>query len=111
MRTISQLSMKFIRRMQSSIIHNLGRIRGRANIQATRSIQPSSMRFKMGRILGSGNVWITEYILYYDEPFHTVSLSLTLHSIGRHKLCDWLHFAEKGRDELRHSRVNRHRPF
>ena len=51
------------------------RIRGRANIQTTRSIQPSSKRFKIGRILGSGNVWITEYILYYDEkPFHTVSI-------------------------------------
>ena len=51
------------------------RIRGRANIQTTRSIQPSSKRFKIRRILGSGNVWITEYIIYYDEkPFHTVSI-------------------------------------
>jgi SnoaL-like domain len=51
------------------------RIRGRANIQTTRSTQPSLKRFKIGRILGSGNVWITEYILYYDEkPFHTVSI-------------------------------------
>jgi len=51
------------------------RIRGRANIQTTRSIQPSSKRFKIRRILGSGNLWITEYIIYYDEkPFHTVSI-------------------------------------
>ncbi len=50
------------------------RIRGRANIQTTRSIQPSSKRFKIRRILGSGNVWITELITYYDEkPFRTVS--------------------------------------
>jgi SnoaL-like domain len=51
------------------------RIRGRANIQTTRSIQPSSKRFNIRRILGSGNLWITEYILYYDEkPFPTVSV-------------------------------------
>ena len=51
------------------------RIRGRANIQTTRSIQPSSKRFKIRCILGSGNTWITEYILYYGEkPFHTVSI-------------------------------------
>jgi hypothetical protein len=51
------------------------RIRGRANIQTTRSIQPSSKRFKIRRILGSGNLWITEYILYYDEkPYPTVSV-------------------------------------
>jgi len=51
------------------------RIRGRANIQASRTLQPSKKRFKVGRILGSGNLWITEYILYYDEkPFFTVSI-------------------------------------
>jgi hypothetical protein len=51
------------------------RIRGRANIQTTRSIQPSSKHFKIRRILGTGNLWITEYIIRYDEkPFHTVSI-------------------------------------
>jgi hypothetical protein len=51
------------------------RIRGRAKIQTTRSIQPSSKRFEIQRILGAGNLWITEYILYYNEkPFHTVSI-------------------------------------
>lgn len=51
------------------------RIRGRANIQTTRSIQPSSKHFKIRRILGIGNLWITEYIIHYDEkPFHTVSI-------------------------------------
>ncbi len=51
------------------------RIRGRANIQTTRCIQPNLKRFKVRRILGSGNVWITEFILYYDEkPFPTVSI-------------------------------------
>jgi hypothetical protein len=51
------------------------RIRGRANIQASRTLQPSKKRFKVRRILGSGGLWITEYILYYDEkPFFTVSI-------------------------------------
>lgn len=51
------------------------RIRGRANIQASRTLQPSKKRFKVSRTLGSGDLWITEYILYYDEkPFFTVSI-------------------------------------
>src|SRR6516165_4562375 len=43
------------------------RFRGRANIQASRTQQPSKKRFKVRRILGSGSVWVTVYILYYDE--------------------------------------------
>jgi hypothetical protein len=51
------------------------RFRGRADIQASRRLQPSKKRFKVRRILGSGSLWITEYILYYDEkPFFTVSI-------------------------------------
>lgn len=51
------------------------RVRGRANIQASRSKQPSKKRFHVRRILGSGDLWITEYIITYDEkPFHTVSI-------------------------------------
>jgi hypothetical protein len=51
------------------------RIRGRTNIQASRTAQPSKKRFEVRRILGSGNLWVTEYILYYDEkPFYTVSI-------------------------------------
>jgi SnoaL-like domain len=51
------------------------RIRGRANIQASRTLQPSKKRFEVRRILGSGGLWITEYIIYYDEkPFYTVSI-------------------------------------
>ena len=51
------------------------RIRGRANIQASRTAQPSKKRFEVRRILGSRHLWITEYILYYDEkPFYTVSI-------------------------------------
>jgi len=51
------------------------RFRGRANIQANRTQQPSKKRFEVRRILGSGGLWISEYILYYDEkPFYTVSI-------------------------------------
>ena len=51
------------------------RIRGRTNIQASRAAQRSEKRFEVRRILGSGNLWVTEYILYYDEkPFYTVSI-------------------------------------
>jgi SnoaL-like domain len=51
------------------------RIRGRHNIQLTRSRQPSKKRFTVRRVLGCGDVWITEYILSYDgEPSYTVSI-------------------------------------
>ncbi|MGA2550944.1 MAG: nuclear transport factor 2 family protein [Burkholderiaceae bacterium] len=51
------------------------RIRGRRNIQITRTKQPSEKRFTVRRILGSGDLWITEYILTYDgKPSYTVSI-------------------------------------
>jgi ketosteroid isomerase-like protein len=51
------------------------RIRGRHNIQITRTGQPSKKRFAVRRIIGSGDLWITEYILTYDgKPSYTVSI-------------------------------------
>ena len=51
------------------------RIRGRANIQLTRSRQPSKKRFTVRRIIGSGELWVTEFILTYDDkPSYTVSV-------------------------------------
>src|ERR1700745_4223824 len=51
------------------------RIRGRRNIQITRSIQPNKKRFTIQRIIGGGDVWITEFILSYDgKPSYTVSI-------------------------------------
>jgi hypothetical protein len=51
------------------------RIRGRRNIQITRSIQPNRKRFTVQRILGGGDLWITEFILAYDgKPSYTVSI-------------------------------------
>jgi hypothetical protein len=51
------------------------RIRSRRNIQASRVAQPSSKRFKVRRIVGAGNLWVTEFILVYDgRPSYTVSV-------------------------------------
>jgi len=51
------------------------RIRGRRNIQITRTKQPSKKRFAVRRIIGSGDLWVTEYILSYDgKPAYTVSI-------------------------------------
>src|ERR1700722_16304296 len=51
------------------------RIRGRNNIQITRTKQPSNKRFTTRRIIGGGDLWISEFILSYDaKPYHTVSI-------------------------------------
>jgi SnoaL-like domain len=51
------------------------RIRGRGQIQASRAAQPNRKRFAVRRILGAGNLWITEYVLTYDgRPSYTVSI-------------------------------------
>ena len=51
------------------------RIRDRHAIQASRMAQPNQKRFTVRRILGAGNLWITEYILTYDDrPIHVVSI-------------------------------------
>src|SRR6201993_1431346 len=45
------------------------RIRGRRNIQTTRSIQPNKKRFTVQRITGGGDLWMTTFILSsYGEP-------------------------------------------
>jgi ketosteroid isomerase-like protein len=51
------------------------RIRGRRNIQAQRATQPSKKRFDVRRIIGGGDLWITEFTLTYDgKPSYTVSI-------------------------------------
>ena len=51
------------------------RTRGRRNIQAQRSSQPNKKRFTVRRIIGSGGLWVTEYVLTYDgKPSYTVSI-------------------------------------
>jgi SnoaL-like domain len=51
------------------------RTRGRQNIQKQRSSQPSKKRFRVRRMIGSGDLWVTEFILTYDDkPSYTVSI-------------------------------------
>src|SRR5579863_7951686 len=51
------------------------RTRGRSNILNQRASQPSKKRFTVQRILGSGDLWVTELVLTYDgKPSHTVSI-------------------------------------
>ena len=51
------------------------RIRGRRNIQNQRTNQPNKKRFTVRRIIGSGDLWVTEFILTYDgKPSYTVSI-------------------------------------
>ena len=51
------------------------RTRGRSNIQNQRASQPSKKRFAVRRIIGGGDLWVTELILTYDgKPSYTVSI-------------------------------------
>lgn len=51
------------------------RTRGRRNIQCQRASQPNKKRFSIRRIIGGGDLWVTELILTYDgKPSHTVSI-------------------------------------
>jgi len=68
------------------------RIFGRKNLQALRSHHPGKPSgFNVKRILGKGDLWITEYtITYQARPVFTVSImeflngrSCTRHSISR----------------------------
>jgi SnoaL-like domain len=49
------------------------RIGGRRNIQSSRAAQPSQKRFKMRRIIGAGDLWVTEFVLTHDGSY-TVSI-------------------------------------
>jgi hypothetical protein len=51
------------------------RISGRRKIQASRAAQPNDKRFAVKRIIGAGDLWVTEYVLTYDgRPTYTVSI-------------------------------------
>ena len=50
-------------------------IRGRHNIQESRTVQPSEKRFTVQRIVGNGDLWVSELVLTYDGvPYYTVSI-------------------------------------
>jgi SnoaL-like domain len=51
------------------------RIRGRHNIEASRAAQPNAKRFTVRRIVGRGDLWVSEFILSYDGiPSYSVSV-------------------------------------
>ena len=51
------------------------RIRGRANIEASRVAQPNAKRFTVRRMLGGDDLWISELVLTYDgRPSYVVSI-------------------------------------
>src|ERR1700755_761549 len=51
------------------------RIRGRRKIQESRSVQPNTKRFTVRRIVGSGDLWVSEFVLAYDGvPSYVVSI-------------------------------------
>ena len=51
------------------------RIRGRWKISESRTVQPSEKGFAVQRIIGGGDLWVTELVLSYDGvPSYTVSI-------------------------------------
>lgn len=51
------------------------RIRGRRNIQESRLLQPNKKRFTVRRMIGGGDLWVTEFVLTYDgQPSYAVSI-------------------------------------
>src|SRR6476659_3747384 len=51
------------------------RVRGRRNIQSSRAAQPNRKRLMVRRIIGAGDIWVTEYVLSYDgRPSYSVSI-------------------------------------
>ena len=49
--------------------------RGRSNIKNQRATQPNKKRFAVRRIVGSGDLWVTEFVLTYDGKLsYTVSI-------------------------------------
>jgi hypothetical protein len=51
------------------------RIHGRRNIQESRFVQPNRKRFAVQRMIGRGDLWVTEFVLSYDGvPSYAVSI-------------------------------------
>ncbi|MGH6613091.1 nuclear transport factor 2 family protein [Sphingomonas sp.] len=51
------------------------RISGRDKIKESRRVQPSRKRFTVRRIIGDGDLWVSEFVLTYDgAPSFVVSI-------------------------------------
>ncbi|HEY2747382.1 MAG TPA: nuclear transport factor 2 family protein [Polyangia bacterium] len=51
------------------------RIGGRDNVQASRGAHPARRQFEVRRVVGTGNLWVTELVIAYDDrPYYTISV-------------------------------------
>jgi ketosteroid isomerase-like protein len=51
------------------------RILGREQLRGLRASYPAKLDFSVRRIVGSGDLWITEYVISYDgKPVNTISI-------------------------------------
>ena len=51
------------------------RFRGRSNIRAQRGGNPAERHFTVRRILGAGELWVSECVITYDGvPTHSISI-------------------------------------
>jgi ketosteroid isomerase-like protein len=68
------------------------RILGRANLRALRENYPATLSFTINRIEGSGDLWVTQYVIDYDGmPSFVVSI---MHFQGDHVDRETLYFAD-----------------
>jgi hypothetical protein len=51
------------------------RIVGQTNLRALRDAYPAKLTFSLRRISGTGDLWVTEYVITYDDkPVNVVSI-------------------------------------
>lgn len=51
------------------------RIMGKENLRALRLAYPADLAFRIRRIRGAGQLWVTEYVIAYDgKPVHVASI-------------------------------------
>ena len=68
------------------------RFRGRATISAQRGGHPARRRFSVLRIVGNGELWVSECIITYDDvPTHSVSI---MEFAGEHVVHETQYFAD-----------------
>ncbi len=62
------------------------RFRGRSTIQAQRGGHPADRHFTVRRIVGGGEVWVSECVITYDGvPTHSVSVMQFAHGLVAHE--------------------------
>src|SRR5258708_21459527 len=62
------------------------RFRGRSTIQAQRGGHPAERHFTVRRILGGGDLWVSECVITYDGmPTHSLSVMETTDGLVTHE--------------------------